>query len=312
MFCIGDYIKSPKLHKKMKLRGLTQQELQIIQKSILDIYKDVLYICEKYDFKVMMGGGNAIGAIRHKGFIPWDDDMDMFVSRDEYYPFLEFFCKEFGDKYYITSPFDITQYKDYCIHIIRKDITYISLFDYSSIYPNGLAIDICTYENVPDNIFLRVFHGFISDSLLFITNSIRMNLCRNKYSDIFFCLTLKSRFMYYSRLFIGRLFSFKNYSTWCFYLDKWISLFYKRRGKLITIPTGQLHYWGEMVPYDMFYPARECLFEGLKAYVFNKVDEFLKVRYGKDYMVVPPEEKREVHPVVAFSCEVTSKRNINR
>lgn len=100
---------------------------------------------------------------------------------------------------------------------------------------------------------------------------------------------------------------FKNYSTWCFYLDKWISLFYKRKGKLITIPTGQLHYWGEMVPYDMFYPARECLFEGLKAYVFNKVDEFLKVRYGKDYMVVPPEEKREVHPVVAFSCGITSK-----
>lgn len=300
MFSIGDYVKRPDLQKKVALKTLNQQELILLQKSILDIYKDVLYVCEKYNFKVMMFGGSAIGAIRHKGFIPWDDDMDMLVSRNEYYPFLESFYKEFGDKYYIVSPFDITHYKDYCIHIIRKDMTLISLFDLSSIYPNGVALDICTYENVPNNVILRALHGFVSNSLLFISNSIRMLSCRNKNSDTFFYLTTKSRIMYSFRLLIGKLFSFKSHASWCRYLDKWISLFNKKKSKYVTVPTGSLHYWGEMFSSEVFYPAQECVFDGIRAFVPNKVDEYLKSRYGEDYMFIPPVEKREVHAVIEF------------
>lgn len=69
-----------------------------------------------------------------------------------------------------------------------------------------MAIDICTYEYVPDNCILRVLHGFISNCLLFIGNSRKMYLCKNKYCDTFFSLTMKSRIMYYFRLFIGILF----------------------------------------------------------------------------------------------------------
>lgn len=150
MFSIGDYVKRSDLQKKIDLKTLSDQELKLLQESILDIYRDILSVCEKSGIRVMMLAGSAIGAIRHKGFIPWDDDMDMLISRDEYYRFVEVFCEEFGNKYYVTSPFSITRYKDLCIHIIRKDITLISLFDLSKLYPNGVAIDICTYEYVPN------------------------------------------------------------------------------------------------------------------------------------------------------------------
>lgn len=75
----------------------------------------------------------------------------------------------------------------------------------------------------------------------------------------------------------------------------------------MTIPTGYLHYFGEMVPSDVFDPAKEAVFEGLKAFIPNRVDTYLKNRYGKDYMVIPPKEKQEVHPVVAFSYGITSE-----
>ena len=119
-------MKRTDLQNKIDLKILSEQELKFLQESILDIYRDVLSVCEKAGIRVMMVAGSAIGVVRHKGFIPWDDDMDMLISRDEYYRFVEAFCEEFGDKYYVTSPFSITQYKDLCIHIIRKDITLIS------------------------------------------------------------------------------------------------------------------------------------------------------------------------------------------
>jgi LicD family protein len=301
MFSIGDYLKDSKLHNQINLIKLSDKDLKFLQDSILDVYKDILLVCEKYGFHVMMVAGSAIGAIRHKGFIPWDDDMDMLISRRDYYEFLKCFSKEFGDKYYITSPFSITKYNDYCIHIIRKDITLVSLFDFSQLFPNGVAVDICTYENVPENCFLRFFHGFISDILLFTTNSKRIFMCRNKYSDSFFTLNWKSKIMYYIRIIIGALLSFISYSAFCSCLDKWISLYKDKKSTYVTIPTGYLHYFGEKVPSDVFDPVSCSTFEGLKAFIPNRVDVYLENRYGKDYMIIPPKEKQESHPVVSFS-----------
>lgn len=300
MFSIGDYIKKTDLQNKTGLKKLTPEEIKILQESILDIYRDILDVCEKYNFKVMMVAGSAIGAVRHKGFIPWDDDMDMLISRESYYPFLESFCKEFGNKYYITSPYSITQFNASCIHIIRKDFSLISIFDLSKIYPNGVSIDICAYENVPNNFLLRIIHGSISNILFFLTNTKRMYLCRSKYSDKFFSLTIKSKIMYYSRLCLGRILCFISYSSLCRYLDKWNSLYRDKRGKNVTIPTGYLHYFGEMVSSDVFDPVQEARFENLRAFLPNRVDVYLKNRYGDDYMIIPPKEKQEVHTVVEF------------
>lgn len=300
MFSIGDYVKNANLQNKVGIKKINEADLKLLQNSILDVYKDIIYICEKKGFNVMMVAGSAIGAIRHKGFIPWDDDMDLLISRDDYYSFVVAFCEEFGDKYVVTSPFGITKYSDYCIHIIRKDMYLMSLFDMSKIYPNGVGVDICTYENVPDNSFLRFIHGVVSNLLLFLVNSKRIYICRNKYSDAYFNLSIASKTMYYTRIFIGGMLSFISYFKFCSFLDKWISLFHNIKGKKVTIPTGYLHYFGEMVPSDVFDPVMETVFDGVKAFIPNKVDVYLTNRYGNDYMTIPSKEKQEVHSYVEF------------
>ena len=70
-----------------------------VQDSLLDILIDVDKICRENNIKYILEGGTALGAIRHKGFIPWDDDLDIAMMRDEYNKFIKVLEKKLPDKY---------------------------------------------------------------------------------------------------------------------------------------------------------------------------------------------------------------------
>ena len=74
----------------------TLKKLQGIQLGIL---KDFIDVCKKYDLKYFLIFGTAIGAARHKGFIPWDDDIDIGMLRSDYDKFIDIMDKEMGEKY---------------------------------------------------------------------------------------------------------------------------------------------------------------------------------------------------------------------
>ena len=61
------------------LRELTEEE-----SKALDMYVDIARLCEQHQLTVMLCGGSCLGAIRHKGFIPWDDDLDLLMPRHDY------------------------------------------------------------------------------------------------------------------------------------------------------------------------------------------------------------------------------------
>ena len=104
MLSIQDYVKNSETQARLGLRMPTKEELKQIQDILLDMYKDILYICEKKRLTVLLGGGSALGAVRHGGFIPWDDDIDLIIPRKDIFLFLSTFKKDFGDKYDVTSP----------------------------------------------------------------------------------------------------------------------------------------------------------------------------------------------------------------
>lgn len=72
-------------------------ELQHLQKVILMIAKDVDKLCKENNIEYYLLGGSCIGAIRHQGFIPWDDDLDIILTRDNYGKFLDV-CEKHIDK----------------------------------------------------------------------------------------------------------------------------------------------------------------------------------------------------------------------
>ena len=81
-------------------------DLEHLQKVILIIVKDIDILCRKHQIKYFLLGGSAIGAVRHKGFIPWDDDIDVIVPRKDWNRFIEAMKKSnmpFRDLYKLIS-----------------------------------------------------------------------------------------------------------------------------------------------------------------------------------------------------------------
>ena len=77
--------------------------------DILKLLKEIDAICKKYNITYYAAGGTVIGAIRHKGFVPWDDDADLYMTRKEFYKFRDAFKKE-SPKDRILECIDDNQY----------------------------------------------------------------------------------------------------------------------------------------------------------------------------------------------------------
>jgi len=296
MLSLQDYIKNSELQARLGLRMPSDKELKCIQNTLLEMYKDILYICEKKQVTVFLGGGSALGAVRHGGFIPWDDDMDLMISRKDIRIFIDAFAKEFHEKYEISSPLGNTPYTDVVPRIYKKGTLLQNLFDKSKLTPSGIFIDLTIMEYVPESRIWNIIHGSISNMLFFLINSKGMYLCRNKKTYKFFAASLKSGLFYIFRLLVGMGMCFISYRKFCILYDRWTSLC--SYSKLLSIPVGRKHYFGEMLSYDTFFPAKEIFFAGVKAYVPNDVHFYLKNLYGDNYNELPPVEKRESHPFV--------------
>ena len=80
------------------------ERLRQLQLCLLGIYKDVRHVCDKYEIPLYLMGGSALGAVRHKGFIPWDDDLDVAMTRRDYRRFCEVFEQELSQKYTLNAP----------------------------------------------------------------------------------------------------------------------------------------------------------------------------------------------------------------
>ena len=105
----------------MKNNQLTQDQLRIRQKELLNILLDIQNVCEGHGISFYLGEGSLLGAVRHGGFIPWDDDLDILMKRRDYERFLLIAQEELKDRYIIQHPSTVQNYWSTFIKVRVKD-----------------------------------------------------------------------------------------------------------------------------------------------------------------------------------------------
>lgn len=264
--------------EEQKIYKLTDQERKDLQNCLLEMYKDVAEVCKKYDLDLMMGGGTCLGAVRHKGFIPWDDDLDLNMPRKDYNKLLDVFNIELGEDYHLVEIRKTGTGQRLFGKIMKRNTTYIETGTIINDTPTGVFVDIFPIESLPNNYFLRSCFMFCAD---IFTRSMSL--------IIDYQLNPKSNISKINKV-LGKATSFISYRKWYSMYDKFISS--SNGSKYCTIPSGRKGVYGEMQPLDIFLPLSKGFFEGVEVKLPNNYDEYLKSLYG-DYMKLPPIEQRE-------------------
>ena len=117
----------------------------------LSIYNEFARVCEKYGFRYFASYGTVIGAMRHRGFIPWDDDMDVGMPREDYEKFLEVAPKELGSTFELLEARKTKVYVLPFAKLTRSDTTFIEATDTDRKYHSGIFIDIFPFDKVPED-----------------------------------------------------------------------------------------------------------------------------------------------------------------
>lgn len=250
------YIKN-NVNYKVKLRDNREISVREIQKEILTIMDEVDRICRKYNITYGLIAGSALGIVNYGGFIPWDDDIDMFILRSDYDRFIEALDKELGSDFYYHCYDKDDRYNIFIPQMkIRKKNTYIeemNIFLDNKCVGDGIFIDVVTYGEINENKFIDEFFRSI----------IKIIMVPTVYIDN---LGINPRLLKKIVKFIDKFYTY-------------ISRNSNKLSQPITIP------WEKFMHEPIFFkndilPVKEYNFEGRKYYSYNNIEKILKSWYG--------------------------------
>lgn len=260
---------------------LSREQLREIQMVELEILIEVDRICRKNDIKYVLGYGSLLGAVRHKGFIPWDDDIDILMLRSEYDKFNEACQNQLDTSRFFWQTWDTDpNYRIGYGKMRRLDTEYVRVGQEKMKYHGGIPIDIMPLDNVPDK----------SDE-------------RKKFLNM--CWIYRK--LMYSKagsMCEKNIFKRCGYKVMSFIPKDWIKYkfmkYANRFNDIDVVNVRCLFAMGMTVYYkDIFYERVELEFEGYKFYSPKDYIMFLRTAYGYYFMTPPPEDERYGHAAVS-------------
>ena len=263
--------------------GSTQDgDLRSIQLASLEGLKELKRMCDKHDLKYYLVAGTLLGAVRHHGFIPWDDDVDVAMPRADYDRLAKIARKELGDGFfYQTDRTD--KHSPFAFAKLRREGTDVREHLLSQVdMHNGCYVDIFPLDYCPSN--EKRARCFFKLTTLF--NSAMLA----KVSDDFVCGYEKK---------IARIaFSIAvKLPRWALiFLRNAVRIYYTATSKksIICTVSGSYGYPRESYIAEWFSESVELEFEGDRFTAPKEYDKALTHMYG-DYMTPPPDDERRGH-----------------
>ena len=265
----------------------TDEQIQQIHDTLLMMLKDFDIFCKKHDIQYFGVAGTLLGAVRHQGYIPWDDDLDIAILRKDYYKLLAY-KDELREKYTIYSPECDDKYYNF-VPILSLNHTKWVVPLAKDVFEPGILIDIFIYENIPDD--PKEAQDFINKTY-FYRNLYVMS--RANFSLLVPGSTAVQKVKYgisrVSRFVMDRIDKEGN-----IFRKKYLDLVNRYEGKTSSYSLLADPYSKELsFTYDDIFPLKTLRFEDFDLPVQNNYEKWLINRYG-DYMKLPPEEQRVNH-----------------
>jgi lipopolysaccharide cholinephosphotransferase len=269
---------------------MDDQLLRKLQKTELEILDCFVDFCHNHNLKYFLIGGTLLGAIRHKGFIPWDDDIDIGMVREDYEKLIELFYNEFDNEYYLKSLKNSEPYWFHYVKICKKN-TLFHENDFITIkQSNGIFIDVLPFDNVIKCYPLQFYQDI---RMTFFKKFIRAKIkSQNR--------IIKNPII---KIFVG-FFSYR-------FLQQQITntslLLNNIRSKYLGLIGGGYGFVRETHLKTTIFPLTTVIFEGKEYFAPNDYTTFLSSLYGNDYMELPPPEKRVSHNPRILSFDTTKQ-----
>ncbi len=274
----------------------------------LEILNEVVRVCEANRLRYFLIGGTLLGAVRHKGFIPWDDDVDIAMPRRDYEHFLSLCGEQLCPKYYVhCSSTDPLYWLPFAK--IRKHNTVFDQADTAHLdAPKGIYVDVFPLDNAASqaNLFQRTQARAVMTLGLVILYRRRLLFLRDLRKETTSVRTSLKALLKVLVVFASYVLSMHILSR----LQQAAMSWNRNESASCYVSLGS-HYrcFRQAIPKSAYLPATEVEFEGRMFSAPRDWDRILRRIYG-DYMELPPEGQRTTHNPVRISFDTEGQENV--
>ena len=272
----------PKFYEEAELKKIQQMELSILA--------DFMKICDENNLQYFAFAGTGIGAVRHKGFIPWDDDMDIALPRADFEKFIKLVEEQMSDKYYVLNTEHDENFPLTSTRLCIKGTRFVEKAFMNVDCPLGIFLDLYAYDNLADGKWAYNFQVWTAWfwSKILILRSIK--------TPFLFQSGFKASLIKIICLIIHYLLRFFHVpKRWIFNrCKKACTKYNNRETKRFGYPCDTSPHWNTLYK-DKTFPVKKWEFEGIQLNFPNDMYAMLRNFYGETYMQLPPVEKRKTH-----------------
>jgi LPS biosynthesis protein len=263
--------------------------IEKLRKIQLMMLEDIIRICSENNIMYYMFHGSLLGTIRHSGFIPWDDDVDICMYREDIMKLKKIITERYSEKYFIQDVHTEKEYTRYITKVRLNNTLQMEVGNAKSNMHHGIYLDIFPLDHIHKTHGLGIsFRGYMV-SLLMKYLVVRHSKSRNTILIRKILINLLKPLSY--------LIPYKSVNK---LLDYMCSMDNNKDSKYTTCFVSEYGYKKQIVENEVYGEGVFMNFENLKVRVPTQYDKILNKLYG-DYMTLPPVEKRvHRHNVIKY------------